>query len=651
MTQGGRIKTGTEENQLLDTITSPEDLRELPMSALPALAAEIRARITEVVSRNGGHLSSNLGVVELTLALHRVFDFRRDRLVFDVGHQCYTHKILTGRRAAFHTIRTAGGLSGFPNPSESEYDTFISGHASTSISAATGLATAIRLSGEKRKVVALIGDGSISGGMCFEAMNHAGHEQEDLIVILNDNEMAIGRTVGAFARRLEEFRSTPEGTQMHRELRQILQCIPLIGVSLDWLQQRVLDSMKNHTGAAAIFEALGFRYFGPFDGHNIPLMEDALQNLRQLSGPLLLHVITEKGRGFAAAAADPESFHSAAPFTIVGTGEVVTRTQNINSYSNIAAQELLRLAREDQKIVAITAAMTAGTGLNTLASELPGRFFDVGIAEEHAIPFAAALAREGYKPAVAIYSTFLQRGYDQVFHDLVLQGCLPVTLLLDRAGLVGQDGPTHHGIYDIAFLRHLPNLVLLAPRDGEELQQMLRFALAQGRPCAIRYPRGGPDLLPTLHAPLELGRSERLTDGEDGTVFAYGRMVFPALQAAKLAAESGIRIGVVNARFAKPLDEAALLEAAAGGLVFTAEDHALAGGFGSAVCELLADHGVACRIVRLGIPDEFIRGASPAEQYHTLQLDAQGLAATFIREAQHRRAIPPRRSPAGVIPT
>lgn len=623
-------------SDLLDSIYSPQDLHGLTLAELEQLAAEIRTRLTEVVAHNGGHLSSNLGIVELTIALHRCFDFKKDKLVFDVGHQSYPHKLLTGRADKFHTLRQKNGISGFPNPAESEYDSFISGHASTSLSSATGLAVANRLSGENSKTVALIGDGALGGGMCFEAMNHIGHSGEDVLIVLNDNEMAIGKTVGAFARRLEEFRSSPQTTQLREEIRQGFQNIPLFGTSLEWLQERVLNALKNHSGAAAVFEAMGIRYFGPFDGHDIQAMEQELKNLRELSGPRVFHVITVKGKGFDAAANDPESYHSAAPFVVQGSGEIVTKTKNNQTYSNIFAQTLLDAAQDDQKIVAITAAMTAGTGLSNIAQSIPERFFDVGIAEAHSIPFAAALAKKGFKPVVAIYSTFLQRGYDQIFHDICLQPDCPVVFALDRAGLVGSDGPTHHGIFDIAFLRHLPNITLLAPRDGIELRMMLQFALKQNSPCVIRYPRGGPALntLPEEYAPIEHGRSEVVMEGSQATVFAYGKMVEPAMRAAKMAKEKGLNIRVVNARFAKPLDEDALREAAKTGIVFTVEDHALAGGFGSAVAEFYADNDISCKLIRKGIPDTFQKAASVNELLRELGLDAQGLSELYVNTLQ-----------------
>ncbi len=628
------------ETPLLNSINSPQELKAFPAEKLDRLAVEIRDRITEVVSHNGGHLSSNLGIVELTIALHRVFNFKKDNLVFDVGHQSYPHKLLTGRQERFHTLRQKNGISGFPNPAESEYDTFISGHASTSLSAATGLAAANRLTKNENKVVALIGDGALGGGMCFEAMNHIGHSGEDVLIVLNDNEMAIGKTVGAFARKLEEFRSSPQTTQLREELRQSFQNIPLLGTSLEWLQERVLNALKNHSGAAAVFEAMGFRYFGPFDGHDIATMENELHNLRKLKGPRVFHVITVKGHGFDAAVEDPESYHSAAPFVVQGTGEIVTRTKGNRTYSGIFADALLSQAKDNEKVIAITAAMTAGTGLKKIAETLPERFFDVGIAEAHAIPFAGALAKKGLKPVVAIYSTFLQRAYDQIFHDVCLQPDCPVVFALDRAGLVGSDGPTHHGIFDIAFLRHLPNIILMAPRDGVELEMMLEFALNQNTPCALRYPRGGPPVntLPERHAAIETGVSETLREGADGVIMAYGKMVEPALKAAKIAAEKAVELEVINARFAKPLDGAAITRASGKGLIFTLEDHALAGGFGSAVTEFCADNNLGCRVMRKGIPDEFQKAASVHELFEQLGLTPKALAESFVETVTKHKA-------------
>lgn len=624
---------------ILDRIDSPAALRHLAPDEVQGLAEEIRTYLTEVISTNGGHLASNLGVVELTLALHRVFDFARDRLLFDVGHQCYTHKLVTGRRAAFPTLRQRGGITGFPNPRESLYDPFLCGHASTSISTAVGYATAFRMLDLPHQAVAVVGDGAIGGGMCFEALNHAGHARENVLVILNDNEMAIAKTVGAFSREMTAFRSNPATQRIHADLHDILQGIPLIGNSLDWLQERLLDAVKNHTGLAAVFSAMGFHYFGPIDGHDLEGLERQLRLLYQYKGPRLLHVVTRKGHGFDAAAADPETFHSAVPFEIRGQGDVIPRTVSGTTYSDILTDALLAEAEADPHVLGITAAMPAGTGIKRMSERFPDRLIDVGIAEAHAITYAAGLAREGMKPVLAIYSTFLQRGYDQIFHDVLLQPDLPLVICLDRAGLVGSDGPTHHGVFDIAFLRHLPGITLMAPRDGVELAAMLHFALALGTPVAIRYPRGGPPVntLPASRTPLALGTSEELLSGTDGVVLAYGRMVEPALRAARALEAEGIALGVVNARFAKPLDAGRIAEAAETGLILTVEDHALAGGFGSAVGEVVLDMGHACRVVRIGVPDHYIEAGSAEELDRLLGLDPEGLQTRFRQEVLARR--------------
>lgn len=624
---------------ILDRTDSPAALRRLAPDEVRILAQEIRASLTDIISTNGGHLASNLGVVELTLALHRVFDFARDRLLFDVGHQCYTHKLITGRRAAFPTLRQRGGVTGFPNPRESVYDPFLCGHASTSISTAVGYATAFRIQNLPHQAVAVVGDGAIGGGMCFEALNHAGHTGENVLVILNDNEMAIAKTVGAFSREMTAFRSNPATHRVHDEIHGILQGIPLIGHSLDWLQERLLDALKNHTGLAAVFSAMGFHYFGPIDGHDLEGLERELHLLHDYHGPRLLHVATRKGHGFAAAAADPETFHSAVPFSIRGKGDVIPRTAPGPTYSDILTDALLAEAEADPRVLGITAAMPAGTGIKRMTERFPERLIDVGIAEAHAITYAAALARQGMKPVLAIYSTFLQRGYDQLFHDVLIQPDLPFVVCLDRAGLVGADGPTHHGVFDIAFLRHLPGITLMAPRDGEELAAMLHFALELGTPVAIRYPRGGPpdNTLPTTRTPLALGVGEELRSGTDGVVFAYGRMVAPALRAAMALEAEGISLGVVNARFAKPLDGERIAAAAQTGLILTVEDHALAGGFGGAVGEVVLDAGHACRVARIGIPDAYVEAGSSGELDRMLGLDPDGLQARFREEVLARR--------------
>ncbi len=625
---------------VLEIINNPGDLKELSSSELSLLAKEIRKLLVDVVKNNGGHLASNLGIVELTIALHRVFDFSKDSLVFDVGHQCYTHKILSGRRELFSTLRQKNGMSGFPNPNESRYDLFISGHSSTSISSATGLALGKKIRGDNSSTVALVGDGSLGGGMCFEAMNHAGGVGADLLVVLNDNDMAISRTVGAFVKHLEEFRSRENTTKLRNELKELFSKLPLIGDSMDWLYEKVLSELKNHTGAAAVFEAMGFRYFGPFDGHDIEGMEEELGNLSRLSGPRILHVLTEKGKGFKPAHSDPESFHSSAPFVIDNDSGDILKTcheEHKKSYSEAFSEIIYDMAGENDKLVAITAAMTGGTGMAKFAEDFNDRFFDVGMAESHAIPFAAGLAKVGFVPIVAIYSTFLQRSYDQIFHDIALQENLPVIFALDRAGLVGEDGPTHHGIFDIAYMRHLPNMVLMAPADEEDMRLLLDFASTLKSPSAIRYPRGKVgSFLPKgfERREVELGKGEVLREGGDGTVLAYGRMVEPVYSAAtRLEEEKGIKLAVVNARFAKPLDKNLISESAQRGIIFTVEDHALAGGFGSAVGEYLLDNYEAeITLIRIGIEDKFVRAASRNDQDEELGLSEDRLFARFIEE-------------------
>ncbi|MFH0910237.1 MAG: 1-deoxy-D-xylulose-5-phosphate synthase [Planctomycetota bacterium] len=621
------------QTPLLDRIQSPEDLRALPEEALPALAAEIRLTLTEVVGLNGGHLASNLGAVELTLALHRAFDFSRHYLVFDVGHQCYTHKLVTGRRARFHTLRTKNGLTGFPNPRESGMDLFLTGHAATSISSALGLAMAARLRGEARHAVAVIGDGSIASGLAFEALNHAGHCREDLLVVLNDNEMSIAQTVGALSGYLSRIRSEPVYARLREDLRIVLQRVPLIGVQLERLHETILDGMKQMIEPGHIFTDLGFRYFGPIDGHDAALLEKELRQMKNLPGPRLLHVLTQKGRGFEAAANDPEAYHSANPFDVLPAGEVVARGKSRRTYTEVFSEALLAACEGNDRIVAITAAMPAGTGLDSVGKRFPARYFDVGICEAHAVALAGALARGGLTPVVVIYSTFLQRGYDQIFHDVCLQESRGVVFALDRAGLVGADGPTHHGVFDIAFLRHLPGMTLLAPRDGGELGRMLEFALGLGQPVAIRYPRASlPAPVRERYDPIQEGRAEVLRKGGDGTLLAYGAMVAPAYMAAEACAREGMEIGVVNLRFAKPLDEECILDLARDSRVlFTAEEGALAGGVGSAVAELLADRGALPRLfTRFGVPDRFIEHASRDELLASLGLDAEGMKRRIL---------------------
>lgn len=630
------------DTPILDTIRSPEDVRALTSSQLNRLAEEIRTELTTVVADTGGHLASNLGVVELTLALHRVYDFSKDRLIFDVGHQCYVNKLITGRREKFSALRQRDGITGFPCPAESEYDPFYVGHASTGVSTALGMATGFRLAGEKHRVVTVVGDASIVGGMSFEGLNNAGHAGEDVLIVLNENNMAIAETVGAFSTFLTEFRSAPGTRRARAELQSLLKSIPLVGSALDAFQERALNVIKNQGGPVNVFSALGFRYFGPLDGHDLGLLERELHNLKQIKGPVLLHVVTTKGKGADFAAAAPETFHSPAPFEIKSKTEAILRKSGIPSWSAVFTEQLIACAREDERIVTLTAAMPAGTGTDKFKAVFPGRFFDVGICEQHAVTFAAGLARAGMKPVVAIYSTFLQRAFDQIIHDVALQPDLPIIFAIDRAGFVGADGRMHHGLFDIAYLRSIPGLTLMAPRDAEDLRQMLTLAFTLPGPVAIRYPRGNPveSGCANERAVLQLGKSERLREGKDGTVFAYGRMVVPALRAAVVAAEKGVSLTVINGRFAKPLDREALRQAAkTTPILISVEDHFVTGGFGSAISEVLHEENITTPLLRLGVPDRFIDQGTVDQLDQEVGLDIASLTVAFVQAAKSPEAV------------
>jgi len=623
---------------LLDSIGDVKGLKRLSTADLERLAAEIRHLIIEVVSRNGGHLASNLGVVELTIALHYCFDFLKDRLIWDVGHQCYTHKILTGRRDRFPSLRQKGGLSGFADSTESDYDPFRFGHTGASISAALGLSCGYWAADRDRQVVAVIGDGAIASGMPFEALNHTSELGRNLLVVLNDNEMSISRSVGAIARHLSKIRSSGAYTDARAELKALLEAFPPLGRRFDRLLSHLREGLHAALTPGGLFVELGFRYFGPADGHDIGGLVDVLRRVRRLPGPVLLHVITQKGRGFEPACKDPAAFHSSKRF-VVEKGAIQVEESPGRTYSEEFGQALVEMAQQDGSIVAITAAMPAGTALTEFATCFPDRFYDVGICEQHALGFAGGLAAGGLKPVAAIYSTFLQRAHDQLFHDIALQGS-PVLLCVDRAGLVGHDGPTHHGVYDIAFCRCFPGMVVMAPKDAAELRGMLKLALESGKPCVVRYPR---EQIPCEAAmstsagldrgELAVGRAERCTSGPDGAIIAYGAMVVRALQAARILREDGINITVLNARFAKPLDDGEIVHCVRSHpAVLTAEDHALAGGFGAAVLELLASKGVNSSHVRLAaIPDQFIEQGPREELLRQLALDGTGLAERLRR--------------------
>jgi len=612
---------------LLETINSPADLKKLKPEQLPALAEEVRRFLLETVSTTGGHLGSNLGTVELTIALHYCFNSPSDKIIWDVGHQAYTHKILTGRRESFPTQRQYKGLSGFPKRCESEHDAFGVGHSTTSISAGLGMAVAAGLAGTKNHAIAVIGDGSLTGGMAFEALNQAGHLKKNLIVILNDNEMSISKNVGAFSSFISRKMTGRYFRDLKKEMQGLLRNIPAIGSDILHFAKRAENSLKGFLTPGSLFEALGFDYLGPLDGHNLPQLLEVFANINELDGPLLLHVMTTKGKGYKPAEDTPHKYHGVGAFDIA-TGKGAAKAA-AKSYTEVFGETMVQLAEQDPRIVAITAAMPDGTGLNTFAERFPKRFFDVGIAEQHGMTFAAGLAADGFRPVTAIYSTFVQRAYDQVFHDICLQK-LPVTIAMDRAGLVGDDGPTHHGVFDLSYLRHLPGLTLMAPKDENELCHMLKTAIYSGAPMALRYPRGagyGVEMDSELKT-LEIGRGELLAEGADLCIIAIGSTVQPALQAAEVLRGKGISAGVVNARFIKPLDAELITSLARTvGRVITVEENALQGGFGSAVLELLFDNGLQdVKVKRLGIPDRYIEHGSQAQLRRDLGIDAEGIA-------------------------
>jgi len=617
-------------DRLLPTIHSPEDLKRLSHEELVRLAAEMREALCRLAATRTAHFASNLGVVELTLALHTVFDFQRDRLVWDTGHQIYPHKMVTGRYEAFHTMREKGGLMGYPNPAESEFDLFMTGHAGCSVGTALGLKCGEDLlrPDENRHVVAVVGDGALGSGPIFEAMNHAGGLKKNLIVILNDNKMSICPRVGGLADTLDRLRMASFYTNLKSEVQKFLNRLPLIGDSMERLLAQIRDAVKAGLLGGMLFEDLGFSYLGPVDGHNIRQLQKYLKMIRNFQGPVLLHVVTEKGHGFPPAAADPTTFHAPPPFRQEnGTVVPLKKASAKPPYTQLVRDALLARMRADEKLVVITAAMCQGNMLEPIRDEFPDRFFDVGICEAHAVNLAAGLAKAGLKPVVDIYSTFLQRAYDHLFQEVALQN-LPVIMFLDRAGLVGPDGPTHHGVFDLAYLRPLPNLVVAAPGDADEVGPMVDWACAVGRPVAMRYPKAAAETLARPRSPIELGKAEIIRWGKDGILIACGTMLLPCAEAVKLLAEEGLDFGLINARFVKPLDTEICLRALREcPLVVTVEEGVLMGGFGSAVLEAAADAGVNVgHLRRLGIPDRFIEHGSRSELQADLGLDAVGIA-------------------------
>ncbi len=617
---------------LLDGIHSPVDVRALAMDQLPLLADEIRNRILDIVGRSGGHLTSNLGVTELTIALHRVFDFSKDRLLWDVGHQCYPHKLLTGRHQRFDTLRKAGGVSGFPDIHESDYDLFNVGHAGTAVATAVGMARADQLLGRDTSVVALVGDASIVNGVAVEGLNQAGTLKRQFLVVLNDNEWGISPTQGAVAEYLARFRASNFYEDVKSRTKKVLPKLPLLGKPVFEMIAHLKEGIKATFSPGQVFEALGLQYVGPIDGHDIRHLVEMLEMLKRAHHPVLLHVHTVKGNGCDWATAEPGKYHSPKPF-VVEDGKVTIKKGAGKSWTTAFVEALLSIAESDKRIYAMTAGMLDGTGLNKFQEKFPDCCRDIGIAESCTVDMAAGMAKAGLRPVAAIYSTFLQRAFDQVFQEVVLQG-LPVMFCLDRAGLVGGDGPVHHGFLDITYLRGFPGMVLMAPMDEPELLAAIKFGLTLNQPCTLRYPR---DTVPAPMAdcpPFALGRSRRLREGDDATVLCYGVTVTAALAAAEMLAEGGIEIAVVNARFAKPIDREMVETAfAAGGPIVTVEDHSVSGGFGSAVLETAQEMGLtADRIVRLGMPsDRFIAHGSRAGQLAECGIDATGIAATVQR--------------------
>ncbi|MDD8027412.1 MAG: 1-deoxy-D-xylulose-5-phosphate synthase [Acidobacteriota bacterium] len=620
-------------SRILDAINSPDDLRKLTLEQLGLLAAEIRAMILDVVSKNGGHLASNLGVVEITLALHRVFNTPFDKIIWDVGHQTYAHKIITGRRDRFRGLRQRGGILGFPSREESEYDICNTGHASTALSSALGLAIARDKKGESHRIIAVVGDGSLTGGVSWEALNQIGILRTKLIIVLNDNEMSISQSVGAISKYLGYLASGQHYLRVKDRAKTLLKAIPFFGWPIIRAGRAVEELVKKVFFPGLVFEELGLRYVGPVQGHSLPSLLEVFRDASKYQdGPILIHCVTRKGRGYIPAQENPEHFHGAVPFN-VDSGEASAKS-GPPTYSDVFGRTMVELGKSDRRVLAITAAMLEGTGLTQFAAELPGQFFDVGIAEQHAVNFAAGLALGGFKPVCAIYSTFLQRAYDQVYHDVCLQN-LPVVLALDRAGAVPDDGPTHQGLNDIAFLRHMPNIVLMAPRDENELRHMLKAALSYDRPAAVRFPkgRGHGVAMDADFKPIPLGQAEVLRegDGNGDLILAYGSMVHPAAEAAAGLEAEGLKPAVVDARFAKPLDEETILRLAKPGrAVITVEEGVTLGGFGSAVREMLDARGRHdIRFLAIGLPDKPYPVGKADEIRRDFGLDVPGLTARF----------------------
>jgi 1-deoxy-D-xylulose-5-phosphate synthase len=615
---------------ILPSIQSPQDLRDLSLPQLERLASEMREVLCNLVSCRSAHFASNLGVVELCLALHQTFDFRHDRLIWDTGHQIYPHKLITGRYSLFDTMRTKGGLMGYPNPEESEYDLLMTGHAGSSVSTALGLAAGDELlrPEDNRWSVVVIGDGAFPSGIVYEALNNVGRSSKRLLVILNDNKMSICPRVGGMADYLDRLRMNRMYSGLKDEVVKVLSKVPLLGDPAERFLAQLKEAAKAGLHGGMLFEDLGLRYFGPIDGHNIGLVRKYLRMVRGAEGPILLHVVTEKGHGFQPAAADPVLFHAPPQFERQAGQVVQMKKSSARTFTHAASSAIHRQLQNNPRVTVITAAMCQGNNLERIRDQIPDRFFDVGICESHAVALAAGKAKVGLRPIVDIYSTFLQRSYDQVFQEVALQN-LPVTFMLDRAGLAGPDGPTHHGAFDLGYLRVFPNMVVMAPADEHDLSQMLDLALRQDGPCAIRYPKGAVPAIDMDRSDVEFARSEVLSWSDNGVILSCGALLPACLEAARVLREEGIDVGVVNARFVKPLDTETVLRAVHEcGFVVTVEEAALMTGFGSAVLESASDAGLdTSRVRRLGIPDRFIEHAERGELLADLGLDAKGIAA------------------------
>jgi 1-deoxy-D-xylulose-5-phosphate synthase len=636
------------KHPLVSGIQSAHDVRGMSVAQLTELAAEVRDVLCNLLQERTAHFASNLGVVELALALHSVFDFQRDRLIWDTGHQIYPHKLITGRYHQFQTIRTKGGLMGYPNPAESEYDLFMTGHAGSSVATLSGLRSGDELSGAgDRRAVAVIGDGAFPSGIVFEALNNISGLAQNVLIVLNDNKMSICPRVGGVASYLDRLRTSPFYSGLKHEVVRILDNVPLLGDPVERFLAQLKEGVKAGLHGGMLFEELGLRYLGPIDGHNIALLRKYLNMVKDLKGPILLHVVTEKGHGFTPAAQDPVFFHTPPAFTQENGSPVPKKSGSQPAYTNLASAAIYDAMRRIERVTVLTAAMCQGNKLERIRDEIPSRFFDTGICESYAVAFAAGQAKAGLRPIVDIYSTFLQRAYDQIFQEVALQN-LPVVFLLDRAGLTGPDGPTHHGAFDIAYMRCLPNMVVMAPGDAWDVAPMLDFALQHHGPISIRYPKANATSLKAGLAagdsrePIELGRAEILRFGRDGNILCLGTLLADCVTAADLLAAEGLEVGVINARFAKPIDtelmERAIRE---GGFVLTVEEGCLMGGFGSAVLETVSELGLdTSRIKRLGIPDRFIEHAERSELLSDLGLDARGIASACRELAERGEGVP-----------